>query len=48
LGRVCAELGYQTIEDIIDVGLHEFLDRLQLSINSIGNKIGTTFFAVND
>jgi uncharacterized alpha-E superfamily protein len=48
LGKICAELGYQTIEDIIEIGLHEFLDRLQLSINSVGDKISTTFFAANN
>jgi uncharacterized alpha-E superfamily protein len=47
LGRTCSHLGYLTIEDVIDIGLHEFLDRIQIQINDgIGDKMGTTFFAV--
>jgi uncharacterized alpha-E superfamily protein len=48
LGRICAELGYQTIEDVVEVGLHEFLDQMQLSINGVDDKIATTFFAASN
>ncbi len=44
LGRLCAELGYLTIEDIIETGLHEFLDQIQSRINEVGTKISETFF----
>jgi uncharacterized alpha-E superfamily protein len=46
LGRLCSELGYLTIEDVIKVGLHEFLDRLQSEMNEVGDKISETFFAL--
>jgi uncharacterized alpha-E superfamily protein len=35
-----------TIEEIIQRGLHEFLDDLQLRINSVGEKAYQTFFAL--
>jgi uncharacterized alpha-E superfamily protein len=44
LGKLRSELDYLTIEDISERGLHEFLDDLQLRINSIGGKIFKTFF----
>ena len=44
LGRLCAELAYTVIDDIIDIGLHEFLDRIQTRVNNVGNKMGETFF----
>ena len=48
LGRLCSKLGYITIEDIIQSGLHEFLDQMQSSINQVGNEIHTAFFAFGD
>lgn len=47
LGKLCGELGYTTIEDVIEIGLHEFLDRLQIRINEVGNKMGETFFVTD-
>jgi uncharacterized alpha-E superfamily protein len=46
LGRLCSQLGYLTIEDIIEIGLHEFLNQLQAEINGVGDKIAGTFFVV--
>jgi uncharacterized alpha-E superfamily protein len=48
LGKLCSQLGYLTIEDVIQTGLHEFLDQMQSSINQVGNEIYTTFFAVDN
>ncbi len=48
LGKLCSELNYLTIEDIIQSGLHEFLDGMQNSINQVGNEIYTTFIALED
>lgn len=45
LGRLRAELEFTTIDDIIDRGLHEFLDRLQQQANHIDDEIYQTFFA---
>lgn len=46
LGRLCSELGYLTIDDLIETGLHEFLDKIQSRINQVGVKIGETFFGI--
>ncbi|NES73737.1 MAG: alpha-E domain-containing protein, partial [Okeania sp. SIO2D1] len=46
LGRLCSELDYLTIEEIIQTGLHEFLDNLQTIINQTGEKIFETFFDI--
>ncbi len=44
LGRLCSELSYITVEEIIEEGLHEFLDRMQAAMNKIGDSITETFF----
>jgi uncharacterized alpha-E superfamily protein len=46
LGRLRTDLDYLTIEDIIEIGLHEFLDDLQRRMNDVGNKIFETFFTL--
>ena len=48
LGQLCSQLSYLTIEDIIQSGLHEFLDAMQNSLNQVGNEIYTTFIALDD
>lgn len=47
LGRLRSELDYLTIEEIIQTGLHEFLDHLQQQMNGVGDKIFETFFALD-
>jgi uncharacterized alpha-E superfamily protein len=47
LGRLHSELEYLTIEEIVQTGLHEFLDHIQRQINQVGEKIFTTFVAVD-
>lgn len=44
LGRLCSELDYTDDRDIIRVGLHEFLDDLQIKLNDAGGLIRETFF----
>jgi uncharacterized alpha-E superfamily protein len=46
LGRSRAELDYLTIEEIMKMGLHEFMDDLQQKINEISHKIFDNFFAL--
>ncbi|MEJ2056245.1 MAG: alpha-E domain-containing protein [Desulfofustis sp.] len=46
IGQLCAELSFQSIEDILDQGLHEFTDHLQMKMNDIDNAIFRSFFAV--
>ncbi len=46
LGRLRSELGYITIDEIMHIGLHEFLNDLQKKINQVGDKIFENFFAI--
>lgn len=46
LGQLRAELAYTQAEDVIAGGLHEFVDHLQTRINSVGNAIFDSFFAM--
>jgi len=44
LGRIQADIEYTDIEEVITMGLHEFLDNLQSRLNDVGEAIGNTFF----
>ena len=44
IGRVCADLEYLNIEDVLDHRMHPFLDGLLQRINHVGNEITQTFF----
>ena len=46
LGRLRSELEYITLDEVFDVGLHEFLDKLQTRLNTIGEHIYKDFMAV--
>ncbi|MBF2002228.1 MAG: alpha-E domain-containing protein [Synechococcales cyanobacterium C42_A2020_086] len=46
LGKLRAELDFITIEEIIQGGLHEFLDHIQIQLNLVGHKIFETFCAL--
>jgi uncharacterized alpha-E superfamily protein len=46
LGRLKAELAYMDIDTIINQGMHEFIDGLQNKLNSIGEAVHETFFAL--
>lgn len=45
LGRLCSDLSYTEIDTIIDGGLHEFVDDVQLRLNQIGEAVFDRFFA---
>lgn len=45
LGRLRAELDYADIDEIVDSGLHEYIDNFQTKLNGVGNAIHETFFA---
>jgi uncharacterized alpha-E superfamily protein len=47
LGQVRSELDYAQIRDIIDQGLHEFIDRFQTKLNGVGEAMGHTFFGAD-
>ncbi|MGL5081812.1 MAG: alpha-E domain-containing protein [Microcoleaceae cyanobacterium] len=46
LGRLRSELDYFTVDEIMQRGLHEFLDGLQKRTNQVGKRIFETFFAL--
>jgi uncharacterized alpha-E superfamily protein len=46
LGQLRAELAYAQVQDIISIGLHEFLDAFQTKLNVVGDSIFVTFFAL--
>ena len=44
LGKIRAELDFITMDEITSIGLHEFLDSIQLRLNVVGQSIFKTFF----
>lgn len=44
LGQLRSELAYQQVENIREMGMHEFIDSLQNRLNLIGEEIFKTFF----
>lgn len=44
LGRLQADLDYTDIDEVIEFGMHEYLDSLQVRLNQVGDEISTTFF----
>lgn len=46
LGRLRSELDYTQIGEIIEKGLHEFIDAFQVQVNQAGEAIHETFFAL--
>jgi uncharacterized alpha-E superfamily protein len=45
LGQIRAKLDYTTIDQVMDNGLHEYLDKLQVALNDTGAEIARAFFA---
>lgn len=45
LGQLRSELDYAQIGDIIETGLHEFIDSFQRKLNLVGEAVQATFFA---
>jgi len=46
LGRLKADLEYSDIDEVVDYGMHEYLDDLQTKLNDVGGAIGETFFNI--
>ena len=44
LGRLQSDIEYTDIEEVFEIGMHEYLDNLQGRINEVGGAIGETFF----
>jgi uncharacterized alpha-E superfamily protein len=46
LGQLCSDLSYTGVDEIINAGLHEYLDELQTKMNQVGAGVYETFFAL--
>jgi len=44
LGRLRAELGYGDLEEVLALGVHQYLDTFQSRLNAVGDAISETFF----
>ena len=45
MGQLRAELDFTSVDQIIRDGLHEYLDRMEMKMNAIGDSLQTTFVA---
>ncbi len=48
MGELRSRLEYSEVDDIISIGLHEYLDTLQLKINHISDLIDSNYFRLKD
>jgi uncharacterized alpha-E superfamily protein len=46
LGQLCSDLSFTSVDEIINSGLHEYLDDLQTRMNQVGAGFYETFFAL--
>lgn len=46
LGQLCSDLSYVSVDEIINCGLHEYVDDLQTRMNQVAGGIFETFFAL--
>lgn len=44
LGQLCNSLSYCTVDDVVEQGLHEFIDDIQIRIGKLQHAITDTFF----
>jgi uncharacterized alpha-E superfamily protein len=44
-GRLVSELNFSALEDIKTVGMHRYMDELQIRLNAIGESIHTTYLS---
>lgn len=45
LGKLHSDLDYTAIDDVLEEGLHEFIDRLQTRLNEVGDAIRTSLLS---
>jgi len=45
LGQLCSDLAFAAVDEVMQHGLHEYLDELQTKLNQVGQGIVETFFA---
>jgi len=44
--QLCSDLSFTTVDEIVNAGLHEYLDDLQTRMNQLSAGIYETFFAL--
>jgi uncharacterized alpha-E superfamily protein len=42
-GRLLAELQFSSIEEVFDIGLHDYLDQIQVKLNQVGDALFRTY-----
>lgn len=47
MGRLCSNMDYTSIGDIIQLGLHEYIDDFQTQLNRVGDAIHQDFFTLH-
>ena len=45
LGQLCSDMAYANVDEVMNIGLHEYLDTLQTSVNQVSEGIHDRFFA---
>ena len=46
LGRLRAELEFGVVDEVLELGLHKWVDAFQTKLNRVGTAIDETFFAL--
>lgn len=46
LGQLSAQLSYAQVQELLDSGLHDFVDSFQVRLNAVGDAISDTFFQI--
>ena len=46
LGQLCSDLSFASVDEIVEFGLHEYLDEIQTHLNQLEAGIHDTFFAL--
>src|SRR5438552_8033818 len=46
LGQLCSDLSFTSVDEVLNAGLHEYLDHLQTRMNQVAAGIYETFFAL--
>ena len=46
LGRLRAEIDYSSIDEVFDIGFHQYIDSFQAKLNTVDSAIFNTFFAL--
>ncbi len=45
LGQLCSDMAYANVDEVVNAGLHEYLDMLQTNVNQVSEGIHDAFFA---